>query len=916
MKNRHITLLCCSLILIIAACSETKSTIELKADASSSLQSGNISTAIILIKNIIKSNPNDAEARFLLGKAYLQNDEFLSAEKELNKARELNFISPELNILTAKILLAQNKFDEIIETIEPSSFSSDHNKILAHIMMSKAYLSLDNIKEAKKHIDKSNEIDSQSPHSILGLALISAYQSNTTQALKLIENVINISPLLPEALLLKGSIESKMEAFELAANTYAHYVELKPNSFNIQTLVAHNFIRAGKYQQAQEVIDSLLIVTEQHPTVNLLAAQLALVDNKYDVAKEFANKVLISTNNGLAQIISGLSDYYLGNNEQAFYQLNAIADDLPKSHKIHQVLAVLQLKLGYTDELNQTLANLNEQNIESASFFANIGNGLAQQGDFQGANQLFERAVKMSPKNAEIKTQQGILKLINTDASGITDLQDALALEPKLAEANIALAMTYLKQGEIKKATEIADEWLAKEPSNANALLLRGNIAIKTVELNAAKSYFNQAMKVAPDNTTPIFNLAVIEAEQRNFTISTELLDKLLNINKEYPAAYRLLISNAMELKEEDALKDKLLKTIKSSPDSVWPRIILSRKLNIDKKYQEANNILEALNNYESLPVVYFITLSNNYLIQQKFDDVELLFSKWQKAQPNNSRAYIMHLNFLEKQNKHSKALEVTQRALNHAHLRKDFQLLSFESYFLLLTKQLEQATIKAQRLSQIKPEDPFVLRIQGQINLAKKDYNLAIQQLNKSLKQKKDFYTVLYLATAYKNNNEIKTAIQFLETELKESPKNDAYRKFLANLYIHESPNDAIEHYKQVVSANPKDIVALNNLAWLLYKNNNLEPALKYATQAQTLAPEHPQILDTLGIILTAQNKLNKAIEALKTANKISPKSAEIIIHLAQAYKANKNETQAKSLIAQLSDEEKKKWVNDLKGL
>lgn len=917
MKNRLLTFFYFSLLLSVVSCSETKTIIELKADANASIQSGDVSTAIILVKNIIKENPNDGEARFMLGKVYTKNDDFINAEKELNKAKELNFISPDLKILIAKILLAKNEFDEVINTLDPSSFNSNENKILAHIMMGKAYLSQDNIKEAKKNIDKSNAIDSNSIHSILGLALISSYQSNTTQALKLIDKIIDKSSVLPEMLLLKGSIESKMKSFELAAETYSSYLKLKPKSLMAKTLVAHNLIRAEKFQKAQIVVDELLLITDQHPTVNLLAAQLALVAKKYELSKELSYKVLMSTNNGLAQMISGISDYYLNNDEQAYYQLNAIADDLPTSHKIHQILAVLQLKLGYTDELSKTLAKIDNQDVDNADLFVNIGKGLAQQGDFQGANQLFDRAVKISPNNAKIKTKQGTLKLLqNNDESGIEYLQEAITIDPTLKEANIALAMAYLKLNELGKATEIAEKWLSKDPNNIYALLLRGNIAIKATEFDLAKKYFNQAATIDNNNITSLFNLAVIEAEQKNYKASTEILYKLIDINKEYSQAYRLLINNSMQLNEEDELKNKLVELIKNYPKSVLPRIILSRKLNIEKKYQDANSILTALNNYEDLPAVYFSTLSHNYFTQKKYQEMEDLYSAWEKAQPNNVEAYTLHLKFLDQQKHYKSALKLSQTALKNKNLAKDFQLLSFESYFLLLTNQLEQASKKIHSLAQINPNDRFVLRIQGQISLIKKDYELAVQYLKKSFEQTGNIYTGLYLATAYTNLNDTDSAIKLLEAGLIKSPSNNIYRKFIAGLYMKNSPKDAIRHYQEVILNDPKDFIALNNLAWTVFQENDIEQAFKYASQAYNLAPEHPQISDTLAVILISKKQFKEAIDILTKAKVLAGSNTEIKLHLAKALIGNNNKKKAKELINNLSKEEKAQWKKEIDTL
>lgn len=893
----------------LISCSAPKETNELIAEAKAFVAQGDSKSAVITLKNVIKKDPKLGEARFVLGKTYFDQGNLLSAEKELTKALELGVTSPELFILLAKHRLSTNDYEEVVTLLSDKIFKSNTDKITTAVLLGQAYLALDKRDEAELQFNQANSLDNESPESLYSQALLTSYDGKTDEALTMLNRITQSSSVLPESWLLKGSIESKINKFHDASLSFIEFSKLNPKHLNVKTLIAHNQIRAGEYEAARIIIDQLLQQTKRHPTVNLLAAQLALVDKNYTKAKELANNVLIETNNGLAQIISGLSDYYLGNNEQAYYQLNAIADGLPPQHKVHHVLAVLQLKLGYNDELTKTLANIDDVDAASAELFSNIGTSLARQGNVQGANKLFERAVKISPENAKIKTQQGILKVLNTDDSGIKDLQDAIALAPELKEANIALAMTYVKQGRLVEATQIADNWLKQQPSDVNALLLRGSIATSASNIEEAKSYYNQANVIAPDNVIPLFNLAVLYTNEKDDNNSIKALEKLLVIDQEYAPAYRLLLNNLVKLGQEDQIAAKLSSLIKDFPKAVWPRVIMSRRLNSEQKIETANALLEELTAYTDLPNIYFAALANNYFSQKNFSAVSDLFSKWQKAQPNNIQAYSMHIEVLERLKQHKNALDIVQVALAKPSLQKDFKLRSFESYFLLLTNQVEQASKKANTLSKIKPDDSFLLRIQGQIALAQQKYELAENYLSESHLQQQNTYTALFLATALKQQGKNKSAIKFLESELEKFPKNSAYKKFLAEMYIAESPEMAIASYSSVIENGSNDPVTLNNLAWLLYKNGDIDKAYQYAIKAQSIAPKHPRILDTLGVIELKSNKLASAIKTLSNANKIAPKDSEIAVHLAQAYHANKEHDKVKKLLASLSDEDKQKW-------
>ena len=98
--------------------------------------------------------------------------------------------------------------------------------------------------------------------------------------------------------------------------------------------------------------------------------------------------------------------------------------------------------------------------------------------------------------------------------------------------------------------------------------------------------------------------------------------------------------------------------------------------------------------------------------------------------------------------------------------------------------------------------------------------------------------------------------------------------------LMLNERGIVAASHYEEVISRQPNNIAALNNLAWLL-KDNSSARALELASRARNLAPENPAVLDTYGWIQHLAGNHSEAESAVEKALALAPDNAEIRAHL-----------------------------------
>jgi predicted Zn-dependent protease len=95
---------------------------------------------------------------------------------------------------------------------------------------------------------------------------------------------------------------------------------------------------------------------------------------------------------------------------------------------------------------------------------------------------------------------------------------------------------------------------------------------------------------------------------------------------------------------------------------------------------------------------------------------------------------------------------------------------------------------------------------------------------------------------------------------------------------------NQAATHYRRVLDLDPRQVVALNGLAYQLGNHGGqLNEALKFAQQAKELDPANPEVDDTLGWIMFQRGDYRPARDLLQKA---SAKGQDPVIkyHLAMA--------------------------------
>jgi uncharacterized protein (TIGR03790 family) len=112
---------------------------------------------------------------------------------------------------------------------------------------------------------------------------------------------------------------------------------------------------------------------------------------------------------------------------------------------------------------------------------------------------------------------------------------------------------------------------------------------------------------------------------------------------------------------------------------------------------------------------------------------------------------------------------------------------------------------------------------------------------------------------------------------------------RVLGLLYEESKEHDkALTAYRKVVDREPKDALALNNLAYALaVREGSPKEALPLAERALLLAPRNPLVADTVGWIKHLLGDNHGAVKLLEPVSKVLPGNAEVQLHAAAVYAA-----------------------------
>jgi putative PEP-CTERM system TPR-repeat lipoprotein len=899
------------LILALSGCSQ-KSAEELVLDAQQKIAAGQNSAGIIELKNALQKAPNNPQARFLLGKMYIERGAAAAAEKELKQALKLGYEKNEVLPLLASAYNLQFKNQDIIDLVSESINIDPTIETSLLLYRALAYFQLDKAAKAKQMIAQANELSAESVYSKLGSAYLAFSNSQLNDSLAKTDEILALQPELTEALLLKGQLATLNKNYPLAVESFEKYHRLLPDMILGRVFLANAYIKNQQYNEAEQYLDELLKMNKNQPFFNQLKGFV-----RYQ-AKDFVGANLytdVAIQNGLSsapnRVIAGISAFQQKNYEQAYRHLSAIEDDLPKEHPMQKLLAMVKLKLGMNVEASDTLLSMVNMTENDIVLMSAASAQLIRDGNIQEARALVEKTASITFTDPVRMAEKGMMRLSLDDLEGLTDLERALSLNPELDSANTALARAYIDGGSYNEALKLADVWINQKPEQVNGYVLAALAYTKLTQLIDAEAMYNKALQIDQGNPAANLYFADQAVTQQKPAQAITFLEHAIESYPNYiPVLSKYFVLQQDSGNVEDGLAP-ITTAFSSNQQNLNYRLLYARALFTAKRYTSTIELLEAVEASDQTPNAYWVVLGNAYFYNQQIIESLALAKKWIEQQPNNSAAHSRLISLSEINQDNQGALEAAQKAKEI--FSQDTAFSAFVTYFAIATNDIPQADREWQQLPDEIKSNVFGQGLLGQISLEKGQAAKALPLLQAFHQVYPNNRNRSFVAKALQANQQSAEAIRFLQQY--PDPQGSVV---LASLQIAElaiTENNyplAIEEYKKILIQDPNNPRALNNLAYLLMEQKKYDEALKYAKKAVDLAPSNPSLLDTYGMALFRFNKLSEAVKYLEKAHGIVPESNQISLHYAEALAALNNNVAAAKILAKISADEPK-WQAEI---
>jgi putative PEP-CTERM system TPR-repeat lipoprotein len=890
-----------SVLLSLTACDfgTNKSPEEHIEKAKSFFAEGKTSESVIELKNALQIESNLPEARWLLGKIYLQLGNGAAAFKEISQAQSLGFSHPELNKLLLQAMLLQGKNQDILD----QTFSEEAMSVETLILRGNAHLGLKEFEEAKASFNEVLEIDNSSVAARKGLAQVALFTRKLDEAKQIIDETLSFALEDSEVWILKGQLAFLQNDALEAEKAFAKAVAFDYTNILAQIGLTRALLSQGKIDDALVPIEAVESRFSNHPLAKYFRGYIALLKKDIETAKVLLQEVIsLVPEHPESLLLLSRIHYDEGQLAQAETHISTFLASYPGHLPALKLLSVIQLKLKQPNASIETLSDAASQAQGDWQVLALLGSALLESGDLEKGIELLEQATQINPNTAAIHTQLAIGHLVSGSLdSAVAELESAIELDPQLIRADILLILAHLKASKIEAAVAAAQALTEKHPDNPLAFNLLGAAYQGKDDVETAKAQFEKALALKPDFTPAIANLARLDMRDGDTVEAEKKLHKILEIDKNHSGALENLAQLEGQRGNVQKARSLLEQARSGNPAALRPRLLLSRYyLNNRKPKALLEVITEAYNIAPKHPEVLLLSgqayrLNGDYeksintlgsLLKIAPDAQEVVFQlSLSQAKSGNTDVAKDNLEgILAKDKNHLGALiALTKLALNE----KDY-------------------TVASKLVSKIKLTKEYAVNahdLQGDIQIAQLKYTDAVESYKKVFAIVQNSNIIIKLAEAYKLSGNKDMALSILNDWIKEHPEDASTSLYLASMY-QESTEDkqAIVHYEKTIELSPDNVIALNNLAWL-YIDSDPERALELARKANEQVPDSPEIMDTLGWILVQQNKVEEGLGYLEPARSNSD-IPDIQYHFAAGLKAAGDEGRALIEVTALLEE------------
>lgn len=525
---------------------------------------------------------SDPRYHFMLGKYFMYENKLDEAEKEFQRALELDPLSDDIAFNLAVVNLKKGKVDDakrlLVAIVQKEGYYPE-----VHELLGRVYTSLKDYDNAIKEFEKSLEENNENPELYFELATIYVEQQNYQKAIDTFNRLLKIVPDFYLAYYYLAKIE-------IERNNINSAIEYLKKSIDADKRFISGWIELGelyeKNNRIDEAIDVYKKALEVVPDDISLHEKLAyLYAGKEDIKKaikEFKSAVSLDSTNLDYHLKLGIM--YLEDKEfaAALDEFNLILLSIPDSPVANYYAGLTYIEMAQYSQGREHLLKIMPESELYIDSIIRIGFSYKKEGKAEEAINYVKTKINEGIKSpalyrftvALLQEAKKYDEAIEVANSGISNFADSI-------ELYYQLAFVYDDMDNFDKAIEQMEKILKINPEHPDALNYIGYTwADRGVNLEEAEGMIKKALSAKPEDGFILDSLAWVHYQKGLYKQAFKELQRALKLAGNDPIILEHLGDVYLKL------KNRLL-AIESYKKALNLDMREKDRIRIKKKYEE-----------------------------------------------------------------------------------------------------------------------------------------------------------------------------------------------------------------------------------------------------------------------------------------------------------------------------------------
>jgi tetratricopeptide (TPR) repeat protein len=704
-------------------------------------------------------------------------------------------------------------------------------------------------------------------------------QGSIAEAKVKIEEQLSLNPSSAEGYNLLGIAYGSEKDYDNALEAFQHALKLDPNSARTHNNLGDVYVAQEKFDLAQREFGQVLRVDPGNREANYNLGLVLMAQRLPAEAIPHFQRVRPADMPTRFNLVRAY--FEAGRTAEGLKLARELSAQTKDDVQLHFTLGVLLAGARQYPAAQLELERASALQPETFEILFNLGQVYLQGAEYKKAELVLSRALKLKPDSAETlylmarvyseqtKVVDALDLLVrahklapeNTDVifllarvsmtqnyfeDAIPLLESGVKLAPRRAELHAALGESYFMSGKTEKAIDEFKALIELDPS-ARSYVFMGLSYRHLGRFDEARKYFEQGLKLDPENASCLFNMGYIEGRQGNQAAAEKLFQAALRSNPDLSdALIELANLRIADKKFEEAatLLRRYVKVSRNPAAGYYKLAMVERSLHQTEAAQRDLNVFQTLSKDAS---------AGPYPYQHLFDYLD-----------NRS-------NLAPQERTQLDLTELTAQIQKHPDRPQDLYLLA-EAYLKL--GKVDDARNTIAQLDQLSSGDYRTQTGVGVLLARFHLYDDAIQHFQTALRASPESDDIKFdLADAYFRKAAYPQALEAAQQVSATGQQDAAFLALLGDIHAHlGATTRAAEIFRDAIARNPDNDQYYLSLTLVQLREKDVAGAKATLQKGLARIPGSGKILWGMGIVSVLEGNTTQAAARLERAVELLP--------------------------------------------